>query len=455
MPDPRDEWLAELQQLAVALCHSVVLIKGPPDLRPWNAEQVVWSGEHGPAPSDEVFAYRALGATTDHVALLGERSREHFSRFVEVFQRGAGEGAWYGVAFLRDMLVGLLELSLPGATLEQLPSPYWKRYVAPAAAELKAGSPQRYGEAVATAVRALPLPHPPTIVALPVAGIALLGVRRVGGVELLPAATCAGDPELSGCAMFLRRLKELQQARRDEPLVFAKLSVPAEPGLAVERAAQRIDAVCRLLRLIPNPGLADGPLCNPPRIDLDAADSAAFYIGKYSVGTHPIPVRRATSDPQGRLSNWRVEPRLAEPRWQRLGAIIERGATCDLEARLLAGLRHLGEAQAEPCAGVAVYDAAQALQALLAAPQGSAPDELAALFAALTAAAGEAREARRAACLRLCRLEGQLTHDLERPVPPAQRAEAIWTAFEALAALLARDDLRGHAELIAAVNTGG
>jgi hypothetical protein len=201
-----------------------------------------------------------------------------------------------------------------------------------------------------------------------------------------------------------------------------------------------------MLRLLPNPGLADGPLADPPRIDLDASDSAAFYIAETSVGTHPIPVRRATSEPQGRLSNWRVEPRLRSPAWQRMAGIIEAGARNDVEARLLTALRHLGEAMIETSSACAVARAVAAAAALVAPPGSAGPEALAEAVGRLTAR-GEPAAAVAARFLEAAELAEQLAHDLETPVSPEIRARATWHAFSVLEAILDRPDLVGYRDL--------
>jgi hypothetical protein len=291
-----------------------------------------------------------------------------------------------------------------------------------------------------TAVAALPAPHPPTVVVLPLAGVQLLASTSVAGVALIPDASCSSDPDLAHCGMFLHRLKELR--RSDDgaaQLTFAKLAVPAEPGLAVQRAVARTEQLCRMLRLLPNPGLADGPLADPPRIDLDAADSAAFYIAPTSVGTHPIPLRRTTSEPQGRIASWRVEPRLNAPAWSRLARLIEAGPAGDAEARLLTALRHLGDAMAEPAAALALTGAATAITTLLAPAEGEPSDaQLVTALARRLAHSSEEAAAVGAGFERLSALRRELRHDLERPVTPEDRAQAIWLAFTLLEALLDR-----------------
>lgn len=448
-------WLATLSELATEFCEAVAVIKGPPDLRPWNADQVLWAGRQAPSPGDELYGYYPLG-DGPQVAILGAASRWVFSRLVEAFASHPSYGGAYGESFLRDMLVGLLQLSLPDAALSPLPSPYWKRYVAPAVEKLRAGSPQRYAEAVTMAVKALPVPHPRTAVVLPLAGVYLLGPRALAGVTLLPEAACKADPDLGTCGMFLHRLKDLQGRDDGAPVTFAKVYVAAEPGLAVLRAVERVEQLCRLLRLLPNPGLADGPLTDPPRIDLDAADSAAFYIAETSVGTHPIPLRRSGSEPQGKLGHFRVEPALDQPAWRRLASLVELGPRSELEGRLLSSLRYLGDAMSEPSAAMAVGQACLALDALLGAPDGAAsvllPSELAGALAGRTP---ERRRALRDQHARLDSLASRLRHNLHQVVPPQPRAEAIWLAFEVLKALAERPELTSYADLVAAAHASG
>jgi len=224
----------------------------------------------------------------------------------------------------------------------------------------------------------------------------------------------------------------------------------------------RTEQVCRMLRLLPNPGLADGPLADPPRIDLDASDSAAFYIAEKSVGTHPIPVRRATSEPQGRLGNWRVQPRLETPAWQRLARLIEEGARSDLDARLLTGLRHLGEATADFSAAAAVVGSLTAVRGMIGAPEGGETSALADAVARLARSTGTGPAASprsvppgredqgpevRARFAAVASLGEQLAHDLECTVTPELRADAVWLAFGVLEALLERPELRGYRDL--------
>jgi hypothetical protein len=444
---PSISWLQSLHSLAHDFCHTVAIIKGPPDIRPWNTNQVIWSGQGAPDPRDPVFAYYHLGEDSQHVAILGAASRDCLARFEEVFAEDAAYRDAYGAGFQRDMLIGLLQLSLPDAPISPVPSPYWKRYVAPAVAQLRAGSPDRYGEAVEIAVRSLPTPHPPTLVVLPLAGVHALGAVTIGGMTMLPEEGCTGDHDLAHCGMFLHRLRELQGRTDHTPVVFAKVTIPAEPGLAVERAVTRTEQLCRMLRLLPNPGLADRPLADPPRIDLDASDSAAFYIAETSIGTYPIPIRRTSSEPQGRLTNWRVEPRLQSEAWRRMAKLIERGATCDVDARLLTALRHLGEAMAETSAASAVVGALAALDALLGPPAGETlPIDLSEAAARLAAPAAQRAELRDQ-LTSLSALKEQLAHDLDRPVAGRTRAEAVWVAYRVLERLLECEGLVGYRDL--------
>jgi len=380
------------------------------------------------------------------VAVLNEISRDHFSKIVGLLFEQDALRQCYGVDFIRDILVGLLQLSLPDSPISQLPSPYWKRYVGGALAELRAGSPERYAEAVVRAFTELPTPHSPTVVVLPLAGVHTLSTREIGGVTLLPAQSCTADAELGGNGMFLRRLKALLQ--RGEAPVFAKLTIAAEPGLAVERALARTEQVCRFLRILPNPGLADGPLSDAPRIDLDAEDSAAFYISKRSVGTHPLPMRRPTSDPQGILSNYRVHPSLDMPAWSRLSKIIENGPACEIEARLLTALHHLGDALTEPSASVAARLALAAVDALIGSPDGVEAGRIAQSVALLTDPAGKKRDVIEGEVRALWDLRANLSHDLGITVTPAQRARATWHAFALLRRLLEDAELRGYRDLI-------
>jgi hypothetical protein len=445
--------LQELRTLALEFCETVAIISGSPDVRPWNTNQILWAGRRSPAPANPVFSYHQLDAAaqSSHVAILGVESRACFSRFAAIFGLEARYRESYGESFLRDMLVGLLQLSLPDSPITPVPSPYWKRYVAPAVAQLRAGSPDRYADAVVTAIGALPVPHPATVVVLPLAGVHVLTSTVVAGVTLVPEASCTGDPDLAHCGMFLHRLKELRSRADGIALTFAKLQVNAEPGLAVQRAVARVEQLCRMLRVLPNPGLADGPLANPPRIDLDASDSAAFYIAETSVGTHPIPVRRTTSEPQGRIASWRVEPRLASPAWSRLARLIEAGPANDVEARVLTALRHLGDACAEPDAAIALATAATAIDALLAPPEGDAtPAQLAVTLARHVARTGEEALHARAGYERVSAIRQGLRHDLSRTVSPEERAEAIWLAFSLLETLLEHPELRGYRDLVPA-----
>ncbi len=442
--------LSELRSLALEFCETVAIISGSPDVRPWNANQILWAGRSAPAPANPIFAYHQLepAGQSTHVAILGVESRACFSRFAAIFGAEPSYRESYGESFLRDMLVGLLQLSLPDSPITPVPSPYWKRYVAPAVAQLRAGSPERYADAVVTAIGALPVPHPATIVVLPLAGVHLLAPTTVAGVTLIPEASCTSDPDLAHCGMFLHRLKDLRSRADGTPLAFAKLQVSAEPGLAVQRAVGRTEQLCRMLRLLPNPGLADGPLADPPRIDLDASDSAAFYIAETSVGTHPIPVRRATSEPQGRISSWRVEPRLAAPAWSRLARLIETGPATDVEARLLTSLRHLGDACAEPNAALALAGSATAIDALLSPPEGEATAaQLAVTLARHVAQTGEEAFHLRVRAERLAAIRQGLRHDLFRVVTPEDRAEGIWLAFSLLETILEHPELRGYRDL--------
>jgi hypothetical protein len=443
---PNEAWLESLRTAALEFCQTVAIINGPPDVRPWNESQVVWKGSRAPDPSDPVFAYHQLEPSSKQVAILGGESRVHFSEFITRFEQQADYRDAYSSGFLRDILTGLLQLSLPDAPITPVPSPYWKRYVAGAVAQLRAGSPERYAEAVVTAIRSLPVPHADTIVVIPLAGVHLLGPTPLASILFIPDAACSADPDLAHCGMFLHRLKELRTRADGLPLTFAKLHIGAEPGRAVQRAVVRTEQICRMLRLLPNPGLAEGPLADPPRIDLDASDSAAFYIAETSVGTHPIPVRRSTSEPQGRLANWRVEPRLRAAPWQRLARIIETGAQTDIEARLLTGLRHLGEAMAEPSAAVAVDQALDAVIALLGTPGISEPRSVTSAVGRL-AARGEPASMAAARYRRTAELGEQLVHDLDTPVSPEQRAAAIWLAFNVLESLLERPSLIGYRDL--------
>jgi hypothetical protein len=445
---PSLTWLQSLRRVAFELCQTVAIIKGPPDIRPWNTSQIIWAGQRAPDPHDPVFAYHHLGQDSPYVAILGTESRACLSEFEEIFAQDPLYAGSYGMTFLRDMLVGLLQMSLPDAPDSPVPSPYWKRYVAPAVAQLRAGSPERYAEAVETALRALPAPHAPTLVVLPLAGVHTLGTATLAGVTMLPEAICTSDPDLAHCGMFLHRLRDLQALADRVPVVFAKVTVPAEPGLAVERAVQRAEQLCRLLRLLPNPGLADRPLADPPRIDLDASDSAAFYIAETSIGTHPIPVRRTTSEPQGRIANWRVEPRLQGMPWRRLAQLIERGPTCDMEARLLTGLRYLGEAVAEPRAASAIVGALHAVEAMLGAPElGERPADLAAAVGGLAGGDSNRRALLQAQHEELALLAWQLMHDLDQAVSAQSRADAVWLAFGVLEGLLGHEEVQGYRDL--------
>jgi hypothetical protein len=443
--------LQELRTLALEFCETVAIISGSPDVRPWNANQILWAGRRSPAPANPVFAYHPLDASgqATHVAILGVESRACFSRFVAAFGSAPHHQESYGESFLRDMLVGLLQLSLPDSPITPVPSPYWKRYVAPAVAQLRAGSPERYADAVVTAIGALPVPHPSTVVVLPLAGVYVLTSTVVAGVTLIPEASCTSDPELAHCGMFLHRLKDLRSRSDGTPLTFAKLQVTAEPGLAVQRAVERSEQLCRMLRLLPNPGLADGPLADPPRIDLDASDSAAFYIAETSIGTHPIPVRRATSEPQGRIASWRVEPRLGAPAWSRLARLIEAGPATDVEARVLTALRHLGDGCAEPNAASALAASESAIEALISPPEGQATAvQLAATLARHVARTAEEAAGIRARFERVAALRQELRHDLGRPISPEDRAEGIWLAFMLLETILEHPELRGYRDLV-------
>jgi hypothetical protein len=445
---PPFPWLEQLRRAALDFCEAVAVISGPPDIRPWNADQVLWAGRHAPTPADPVFAYYPIGAEDRHVAILGTESRACFSRFVETFSQEAAYRDTYGHGFLRDILVGLLRLSLPDAPPAPVSSPYWKRYVSKAVAQLQTGSPERYADAVLTAISALPMPHPTTLVILPLAGIHLLSPAMLSGITFLPGPSCTADPDLAHCGMFLHRLKDLRGRTDGTPLVFAKLGVGAEPGLAVQRTVHRTELVCHLLRLLPSPGLADGPLADPPRIDLDASDSAAFYISEVSVGTHPIPVRRTTSEPQGRIESWRVAPSLRSATWTRMAGMIEAGPGNDVEARLVTALRHLGEAMAEPSAAAAVLLALQAVTAMIGPPEGGEPTaDMAVDLAVLLARTPEERRLVRDAFEQTAELGHQLAHDMDRQVSLEQRAAATWSAFSLLEALLARPEIKGYRDL--------
>ena len=48
--------LSELRTLALEFCETVAIITGSPDVRPWNANQILWAGRQSPAPANPGFA---------------------------------------------------------------------------------------------------------------------------------------------------------------------------------------------------------------------------------------------------------------------------------------------------------------------------------------------------------------------------------------------------------------